>query len=219
MSPFSRAVEAFNRDDLKTARDIAERESRSSRSPRWRHLLGLIECRSGNFAAGVPHLLAAADGDPDNVGFEVMLARALIDSGRPTDVLARNAPAAGRSAEILALWEARAEAADSAADDGQAVRAWRMIAVARGNDHRAWVNLARACLRLEQFDDGEKAYRQALAAAPLDVDSLRELALLYERIGRIDAMAALLQSAEKAGIAKHRLAFAWASFEQRREES
>jgi Flp pilus assembly protein TadD len=216
MTAFSRAIEAFNRGDLKSARDIAEQANRKAPSPRWSHMLGLIECRSGKPAAGVPHLKVAAEGEPDNVGFQVILARALVDSGRPQEVLSMEEPPKIASAEVLALWQARAEAANAAKNDGEAVRAWRTIAVARGNDHRAWTNLARACLKIELFDDGEKAYRQALAAAPRDVEVLHELALLYERIGRLEAMAALLESAEQAGIAKNRLAFAWATLEQRR---
>ena len=39
-------------------------------------------------AEGVRHLQAAAEAEPANTGFQVMLARALVDSGRAREVLA-----------------------------------------------------------------------------------------------------------------------------------
>ena len=78
----SEAVAAFQRGELDRARDLAERQlEREPGSPHLQHLLGLIECRSGNLDSGVERLRSAAEAEPNNAAFRVMLVRALLDSG------------------------------------------------------------------------------------------------------------------------------------------
>jgi tetratricopeptide (TPR) repeat protein len=59
------------------------------------HLLGLIECRLERFDSGIEWLSRASDAEPGNVGFQVVLVRALIDARRWSDALVVAPPDAG----------------------------------------------------------------------------------------------------------------------------
>ena len=214
-SRFRDAVDAFQRGDLGTALAIATKELDSS-GPGWQHLLGLIECRRGNIAAGVDHLRAASEAVPDNDSFRLMLARALVDLGAEAEVIAMPEPDGPASPANLALWHVRAEAAQKLDDAAAAAKAWRAITAIAPPDHRAWINLGRSLLRLDLLSEAAEAYARALAIAPEDAAAIHELALLLERMNEIDRIAVLLESSAAAGIAKERLPFAWALLEQRR---
>jgi len=89
---FRDALQAFQGGDLDRARALAEAGAEAEPSPNWHHLLGLILCRMGDPANGVAHLEAAAKAEPGNAGFQIMLARALVDAGRAAEVLAMPEP-------------------------------------------------------------------------------------------------------------------------------
>ena len=80
-----------------------------------------------------------------------MLARALIDSGKAHEALDIAPPQSPGGPAELALWHARAEAADSAGEAEIAAEAWRVLALARQTDWRAWANLGEALGRLEKW--------------------------------------------------------------------
>lgn len=211
---FSGAVAAFRRGDLSQALEIAESAIATSPTPQWRHLLGLLRCRLGDPAGGVALLRAAVEAEPANVENKVMLARALIDSGMPHEVLEMQKPRSTTMPE-LAFWHARAEAA-SATDNGDAaVEAWTIIASLTVTDSRAWINLGRSLLAQDKFDDAANAYRRALAISPRDVAALSELGLTYDRTNRLDQLAALLDDALTNGIGKDQLNYLWAVREMR----
>ena len=92
---FAKALDAFNSGDLDRARELAEAGLQNSTSPQLQHLTGLIHCRLGNATEGVDWLRRASDSEPGNIAFRVMLARALVDSGRATEALAAAAPPEG----------------------------------------------------------------------------------------------------------------------------
>jgi Flp pilus assembly protein TadD len=219
MSDFSSATDAFERGDLKTAREYAQSAVDSDPAPRWHHLLGLIDCREGQPAKGVEHLQTAVDGEPGNAAFQAMLARALIDCGRFRDVLDMAEPGEACSPATLALWHTRAEAGQRIGDAAAAIIAWRAIANARPGEPRGWINLARLLLHQRQYDEAEQAYRRALELAPADADASGELALLYDRTGKADLMAEVLERAASSGVGRDRLPLAWAALEYRRGNS
>jgi tetratricopeptide (TPR) repeat protein len=212
---FREAVDAFQRGDLDGARTVAERATASEPSPQWHHLLGLINCRQGDARAGIEHLRIAVDAEPGNAAFKLMLMRALIDAGRADEALAMPEPPAIGSAAELALWQARAEAAEKASSSAAAAAAWQRIAAALPGDHRHWVNAGRSLLRLERFEEAEAAYGRALAISPADADAVYELGLLYERTNRLEELRTLLEQAMKNGLTKERLPYLWALHEQR----
>jgi Flp pilus assembly protein TadD len=219
MSAFSSAIDAFRRGDLPRARELATRQLEAAPTPQLHHLLGLLDCREGRLAKGVEHLEAAVAGEPANTAFQVMLARALIDFGRSRDVLQMTEPAGCSSPDALALWHARAEAAQKVDDSAAAISAWRAIANARKSDARAWINLGRLLLREGAFEDAGQAYRRALAISPSDPDAIGELALLYDRISQSESMAAILEGAAAAGVGQEQLPLAWAILEEQRGNS
>ncbi|HET9460087.1 MAG TPA: sulfotransferase [Sphingomicrobium sp.] len=206
----AQAVEAFQGGDLDRARSLAEQGLAEAASPPLEHLLGLIHCRKGDPSKGVEHLRSAAEAEPGNAAFKLMLIRALVDSGRAGEVLAMPEPPPPSTPADLALWYARAEAADSAGEPEAAALVWSQLCDARPGDPRAWINLARSLLSLARYDEAEAAYRRALEIAPADVDALHELGLTYNRTNRNDELAALLDQALAAGLPKDRLAYLWA---------
>lgn len=173
----SEAVAAFQRGDLGRARNIAEeRLSAGSASSEIHHLLGLIHCRCGELDKGVEHLQRAAAAEPANAAYRVMLARALIDSGRPEEVLIMPEPARDNAPASLAFWHARAEAADKAGDAHLAKEAWQVMTATPAPDWRAWSNLGNAHARLEEWNEAADALRRAVMLNPSEAAIRRNLA-------------------------------------------
>jgi predicted Zn-dependent protease len=167
-SLFSQALDAFNSGDLDRAREAAEGGLARGEDPRLHHLLGLIACRSGDLARGVDWLRKASDGEPANVGFRVMLARALIDGGQPGEALEVAHPPDGLTPPELALWHARAEAAAAAGAHEVSAEAWACVLSARPGEWRAWGNYGDALARLDRWPEAADALRRALMLNPDD---------------------------------------------------
>lgn len=166
------AIEAFQTGDLDGARALAQAELSDRESPEAHHLLGLVHCRMGDAASGVEHLRVAADAEPANVAFQLMLMRALVDAGRAQEVLALPEPPPIQSAAALELWRARAEAADAAENFQIAVKAWSKVAAAAPRDWKAWANLGRAHTAQSQWPEAADALAKAVRLKP-DEASLR----------------------------------------------
>jgi tetratricopeptide (TPR) repeat protein len=204
------AIAAFQRSDLEHARGLAEEQLRTEQVPLLQHLIGLIDCRLGRFDSGVEWLRKALNAEPDNVAFRMVLARALIDSGRPTAALEVTSSPVGTGAAAVELWLVRAEAAFRTDRRDLEAEAWRSICAARPQDAQAWLNLARSLLVQERFDEAEAAYRRVVRISPGHAPAICELGLLLERTNRVEQLAELLDRAERAGIPKEQLAELWA---------
>jgi tetratricopeptide (TPR) repeat protein len=157
------------------------------------HLVGLIHCRKGDPAEGVRHLRAAVAAEPANVAFQVMLARALIDSGRAADVLAM--PFSGPGNAVTALWQVRAEAADAAGDAAARIEAWGAVTQARPDEWRAWGNLGNAHQSAEDWPQAAAAFRKAVDLNPGDAGLRRNLAWALAVAGDLSASAEQLRAA------------------------
>jgi len=169
-SVFAEALAAFQRGDLDRSRLLAEQElEQKAGSAAAQHLLGLIDCRLGRLDSGVERLRAASEAEPGNVGFRVMLMRALVDSGRAGEALALPAPDSVTEPAALALWHARAEAADVAGEPAVAERAWRVIASARPADWRAASNLGNALAAQNRWPEASDALSTAAALNPAEL--------------------------------------------------
>lgn len=196
------AVEAFQRGDLDRARAAAERALASAPSPQWHHLLGLICCRQGDLAGGVEHLRSAAQAEPGNAAFQLMLCRALVDAGRADDVLAMPEPPPVTSQAALALWQARAEAADAASNAEAAADAWRRVAGAAPQDWRAWSNFGNALAAQGQWIDAAAALEEAARLNPAEpairanfVAALLHAGLQHQTLLRFDEAEATFRRA------------------------
>ena len=163
---FRDALQAFQGGDLDRARALAEAGAEAEPSPNWRHLLGLILCRLGDPANGVPHLEAAVKAEPGNAGFQIMLARALVDAGRAAEVLAMPEPPPVATPATIAMWQARAEAAEAAGDRAAASVAWANVASASPNDWRALSNLGNALAAHGQWIEASAALLEAMRLNP-----------------------------------------------------
>ncbi|HEU5481797.1 MAG TPA: sulfotransferase, partial [Sphingomicrobium sp.] len=202
---FREALDAFQRGELERARAVAEREIASGASPQLHHLLGLIRCRQGDPAAGVEHLRAAAEAEPANAPFKVMLMRALIDAGRAEEVLAMPEPPAIRSAAELALWQARAEAADLATRPEASVDAWKRVAAATPSDWRAWSNLGNALAAQGQWADACIALEEAAKLNPPEAGIQANLVAALLQRGREHQKLLRFNDAEAAFRRAHEL--------------
>lgn len=181
---FQQAVSAFQRGDLDRARALAAAECDGhAPRPELDHLLGLIECRSGHLDLGIERLGRAAEGEPGNVGYRVMLVRALVDAGRAREALDAAITPAGRSPAELALWHARAEAADAANEPAAAAEAWGQLSAARPDDWRARSNQGQALALGSQWSEAVEALRRALSLNPAETPLRRNLASALAHAG------------------------------------
>ena len=189
----AQAVAAFQGGDLDRAQSLAEQGLAAAPSPPLHHLLGLIHCRRGDPAAGVGHLRAAAEAEPGNATFQLMLIRALVDSGQAEEVLAMPLPPSPSTPAGLALWQARAEAAGAAGKPELAADAWRKFAEARPGDWRALGHLGNALGKLNRWPEAAEALVQAARLNPDDpavqadaVSALLRAGLLHYALARYD---------------------------------
>lgn len=188
----SEAIDAFQRGDLDRALSLAKGGVGAGGSPQWRHLLGLVHCRLGNPQAGVDHLRAAAQAEPANIAYAVMLARALVDCGRSREALEEAPRPSGASPAELALWHARAEAADAAGEADAAAEAWGKLCAAGSSDWRMWSGLGNALAVAGRWGEAANALRQAVALNPQELQLRRSLASALARAGRHDESAEVL---------------------------
>lgn len=189
MSPdpkFAEALEAFRRGDLDQAQWLAEHRTGSARSSAVDHLLGLIHCRRGDPAAGVEHLRRALEAEPDNAAYRLILSRALVDSGSAAEVLAMPRPERSGSPDGLALWHARAEAADAAGDPQAGKEAWEVVAAARPANWRAWSNLGNSLAALADWEGAADALGRAADLNPAEAPVRRNLALALANAKRFE---------------------------------
>jgi tetratricopeptide (TPR) repeat protein len=211
------AITAFRRGDVALARELVEQQLAGvPSSPDLIHLMGLIECRLGKFADGIRWLRRAADLDKANPAYRVVLARALIDSGRPAEALGITATDEGLPPE---LWQVRAEAAFAAGDRRIEGEAWAKLCEWRPREHLLWMNLARSLLAQSRFDEAEAAYYHVLSIAPRHIAAFHELGLTLERTNKIDELSTLLDQALQLEISKETLAETWALLELRRRRA
>jgi predicted Zn-dependent protease len=184
---FDEAVAAFQRSDLDRAHELAqELLSAEPHAPMLEHLMGLIQCRLGKFDRGIEWLRKASDAEPENVGFRVMLARALTDSGRAVEALVAARESSGSSRAELALWHARAEAAASSGDREIAVESWGRITQGNPNDWRAWNNYGDALAALERWGEAAAAFGRAVQLSPADAGLRRRLAAALANGGFVE---------------------------------
>jgi len=194
------AQSAFKRGDLGRAKAIAEaRLARGPASPLAQHLLGLIHCRQGEMEAGVACLRHASDGEPENPAYRVMLVRALTDSGRALEALELAGRPAGTGPADLALWHARAEAAQASSDHAAAAEAWRVLVTAWPDDWRAWAHCGDALAGLERWPDAANALRRAWNLNPDSRPLQRSFASALARAGFFEEAAEQLKAMLDAG--------------------
>jgi tetratricopeptide (TPR) repeat protein len=181
---FDEALGAFQSGELDRARLLAEQAIAAAPSPNGQHLLGLIHCRLGNPAAGVEHLRIAAEAEPGNAAFQVMLARALVDAGRPRDVLSMPEPPPITSAASMARWQARGEAALALGDHEVAADAWGKVAAAAPRDWRAWSNSGNALAALGRWGEAAEALGKATALNPREASVRSNTVAALLQLGR-----------------------------------
>src|SRR5215213_1577571 len=178
------ALAAFKRGELGRAQALAKAQLDAEQGPaEAHHLLGLIECRQGQLDSGVGHLRAAVDAQPDNPAFRVMLARALVDGGRPQEALDVASAPRDTSPAAIALWHARAEAAQAAASFAAAAEAWKVLCAARPDDWRSWASYGDALAGLERWEEAAGALRRAWTLNPDELPVQQNFAAALAKAG------------------------------------
>ena len=195
------ALAAFRRGDIDRARALATAQLEDQQGPpEVNHLLGLIECRAGRLDSGIGHLAAALDAQPDNAAFRVMLARALLDAGRPAEALDAAVAPKDMSPAAIALWHSRAEAAQAAGNHAAAAEAWAVLCTARPDDWRSWANRAEALAGLGQWEEAANALRRAWTINPGEVSIQQNFAAALTKAGFYAEAADQLRQMLDSGI-------------------
>lgn len=178
-------LSAFERGDLELASELARQQlAAGADAPRLNHLLGLIDCRSGKFETGVEWLRRACEADPTNVGYRVMLVRALIDCGLNEEALKEAPPPTGTTPAELALWHARAEAATAVEAWPEAAEAWGKMCAVRSGDWRTWSHFGDALGAIGRWPEAARALEKATALHPREPRLQRNLAGALNNAGR-----------------------------------
>jgi tetratricopeptide (TPR) repeat protein len=177
-------VEAFRDGRLDEALRLAEEQiAGGAESAELHYLLGLIRCRLGQHGLGAEWLRRAVDANPANDSYRVMLVRSLVDAGRPEEALAAATRPRGISPPELALWHARAEAAQLSGDHEAAAEGWRVLCAARPSDWQAWSNVGQAFAALERWDAAADALGRASQLKPDDAKIRHNFAAALSRLG------------------------------------
>ena len=138
----------------------------------------------------------AAEAEPDNAAFRIMLMRALVDAGRPDEVLAMPEPPPVRSAATLEEWRARGEAADAAKDAAAGNAAWSTVTRAAPRDWRAWANLAAALLGGGRSAEAIEAFESAVRLNPTEASLRWSLGAALLESGRPEEALAMVADFE-----------------------
>ena len=144
--------------------------------------------------AGIDCLRRASDGEPGNVAYRVMLVRALTDNDRAEEALEIATPPGGTSPAELALWHARAEAAQKSSNHAAAAEAWQVLCTARPDDWRSWANYGDALAGLDRWPDAASALRRAVALNPGEPPLQENFASALARAGFHDEAADYLKA-------------------------
>jgi len=199
-SRITEALAAFRRGELGRARALARAQLDDEQGPPdVHHLLGLIDCREGRIESGVKHLREALDAEPANAAFRVMLARALTDSGWAQDALDVATPPTGTSPAEMALWHARAEAAQAIGHHEVAAEAWKVLCAARPDDWRVWANCGDSLAGLERWEEAANALRRAWTLNPNELSIQQNFAGALTKAGFYDEAADQLHRMLDAG--------------------
>ena len=184
LSTEQEAIGAFQRGDLARARTLAERQLEQAPSAQLLHLMGLIECRCGRLESGIDWFRKALEANPADISSRVMLARALVDSGRSQEALEVTLRPAGFTPPELAMWHARAEAADAAQAWERAAEAWGVLCVAHPDEWPSWCNRGLALIELRRWPQAVEALRRGIDLNPAEPTLRRALATALSRAGR-----------------------------------
>src|SRR3954452_11899229 len=181
------AIAAFQRGDLALARELARGQlAAEPHAPALLHLMGLIQCRSGEIESGVEWLRRALEAEPGNTAYRVMLARALADCGRAQEALEVAQRPDGISPAELALWHARAEAATAVEAWPDAAEAWGAMCSAGVRDWRAWSNFGDALGAMGRWHEAAPALERAAALNPAEPSLRRNLGGALNNAGRFE---------------------------------
>ena len=192
------AISAFQQGQLHHARRLLQVLINSGPvRPQAHYLFGLVECRLGRLDQGVDWLRRAAVGDPKNPAHRVMLARALLDVGRPREALEAATPPAGTSPAELALWHARAEAAHACREWEAAEEAWRVVTAARAADWAVWASFGESLVQLEKWEPAIDALRRTVELKPADAKLRLGLSRALTQIGRTEESLEQLEAAAR----------------------
>jgi tetratricopeptide (TPR) repeat protein len=184
ISVLADAISAFQQGQLHYARSLLEGLINSGPvRPQAHYLFGLVECRLGHLERGVHWLRRALAGAPSNPVHRLMLVRALVDAGRPQEALEVAVPPTGTTAPEVALWQARAEAAQAAADPAAAADAWEILTSLRPGDWRSWANYGDALAALDRWEEAAQALRRACTLNPDERPVQQNLAAALTRAG------------------------------------
>lgn len=145
---------------------LRQAAARGAGGPVFSALAGAVECHRGQWAAALPHLQVAHQGQPQDSTVRVHLAEALYHTGRSAEALALCEEAAARADRSLRLARLGGHLAQEAGDFPRAVALYRIALAGDERDWSGWNNLGNALAALEDWPEAVAALRKAAALVP-----------------------------------------------------
>jgi tetratricopeptide (TPR) repeat protein len=174
-------------------------------------LQGATTLALGRAAEAVEVLSRAVTASPSNAAGQAYLAEALIADGRPVDALGRL-----RLAEpgVLRTFPVRIAMAAALIANGQLAEGTSQIEAlgpAASDNPRVpyWLGVAAETGKPPDLETASRRYRAAVELDPRYLPAALRLAALLQKQGKADKALALIQDAEKAGVAPEALELAW----------
>lgn len=160
--------------------------------------LGMLCCRSGDFAAGVPHLRAALASAPDDLTIATNLATALVQTGQYD--AAAEICCAERAAQdaTFRLWRLRGYILQQLEDFEAAAAAYRKVVADVPDDWESWNNLGNALGAAGPSEEAVAALQRAADLCPDSGPIQLNLAAARAQAGRPEEAVEVLERFSQA---------------------
>ena len=158
-------------------------------------LIGMAHFGLGEYAAAIPYLRKAADGDPENLGLRMALAQSCLSAKRYQCVLNVYREIVNLNAESAEADMLAGEALDEMQNHAGAIDQFRAAVKANSSEPNVHFGLAYLLWTQNQFEEAATEFKAELANMPDNAQALAYLADSEIRLGKFEVA---LPLAEKA---------------------
>jgi tetratricopeptide (TPR) repeat protein len=139
--------------------------------------LGMIEAKSGDLPAAIPHLTSAHALRPDDVTIALNLISALVDNGDHARAFGIATPALAARDPSFRIARYRAFCAQVTENYPEAVAYYRQVVASLPDDFESWNNLGNACSATGDVSGAVSALKTAMALDPKSLPTRLNLAV------------------------------------------
>lgn len=160
--------------------------------------LGALCCKTGDPAAGIPHLRAALETNADDVTIAANLTAALIEAGAFEDAAQVCNEARADRDPSHRLWRLRGYIEQQREDPDGAVRAYEKVVAHAPDDSESWNNLGNARAAIGRQADAILALEHAVQLRPDSAPIRLNLAATLSQAGRLEDAVTVLEHFTRA---------------------